>query len=351
MVNITALQRIRAVLSRPLSSHNKTALGFIAIGLAVALVAALLGVKMLGVGYRHYTAQFLQAASLRPGNIITVSGIPVGTVTSTKLAGDHIEAGLQVRDDITLGADTKAIIKITTILGSRYLEIRPGHHGVLPNNTIDLAHSEVPYDLQSTLNDATSTFEQVDADKIASSLAVLGKQLDGLPGVVPQAMSNIHRLSSSIAVRRSQIGTLLSSVATVTNTLHQQQSGLGALVRQGRDLVGDFVARQAAFHAMIKGITEFTEFLRKVTVVDQTDVDDLLAELSTLTGMLAHHDDLFRNLLQVQPVGMRNLTNALGTGNALDVTLPGGLLVDSWMCAVSARAKQFNMIEYFKDCK
>ena len=28
-----------------------------------------------------------------------------------------------------------------------------------------------------------------------------------------------------------------------------------------------------------------------------------------------------------------------------------GLAIDSWMCAISGRAKQFGMIEYFKDCQ
>jgi len=27
------------------------------------------------------------------------------------------------------------------------------------------------------------------------------------------------------------------------------------------------------------------------------------------------------------------------------------MAIDSWMCAISGRAKQFGMIEYFKDCK
>ena len=30
---------------------------------------------------------------------------------------------------------------------------------------------------------------------------------------------------------------------------------------------------------------------------------------------------------------------------------PTDLLVDSWMCAISGRAKQFGMIQYYKDCK
>ncbi|SKV28284.1 Mce family protein, Mce5C [Mycobacteroides abscessus subsp. abscessus] len=48
---------------------------------------------------------------------------------------------------------------------------------------------------------------------------------------------------------------------------------------------------------------------------------------------------------------IRGIANSTGTGNAIDINLTNGLLVDSWMCAISGRAKQFGMIPYFKDCK
>jgi len=42
-----------------------------------------------------------------------------------KLDGDHVEAGLKIRDDIVLGKDSKAVIKLATILGGRYIAIEP----------------------------------------------------------------------------------------------------------------------------------------------------------------------------------------------------------------------------------
>ena len=50
-------------------------------------------------------------------------------------------------------------------------------------------------------------------------------------------------------------------------------------------------------------------------------------------------------------VALRGLANATGTGNAADLNVPNGLLADSWMCAISGRAKQFNFLQYFQDCK
>ncbi len=336
---------------RPLESYNKTWLGFIAVAVVAVVIGTMLVVHALGVGYRHYTAEFLQAASLRAGNPITIAGIPVGTVTSMKLDGDHVEAGLKIRDDIALGKDSKASIKVTTILGSRYLAIEPDGPGSLPHNTFALTHTEVPYDLQAALKDATTTFEQVDSDKFAQSLTVLGKQLEGLPAVVPQAMANIEALSSIIAQRRDQLGQLLKSTEQVTNTLRRQQASIGNLVNRGQDLLGELVARRAVFHTMMRSLTSLTNTLSTIVVGDRSGVDALVNDMRDFIGLLAQHDDLLRNLLQVSPIFFREAANLTGDGNAIGFNAPNGMLIDSWMCAISGRAKQFGMIQYFKDCK
>lgn len=336
---------------RPLESYSTLWLGVGAVLVLVVVIGAMLVVHAVGAGYKHYTAELAQAASLRPGNPITVAGIPVGEITSMKLAGDHVEAGLKIRDNVTLGKDSKASIKVTTILGSRYLSLEPGGSGSLPHATFDLAHTEVPYDLQSALQDATTTFEQVDSDRFAQSLAVLGKQLEGLPSVVPQAMTNIDQLSSIIGQRRDQLGQLLRSTEQVTNTLRRQQSSLGSVVNRAQDLLGQFVARRAVFHAMMRSLTNLVDSMHQILVNDRANVDTLLNDMRDFTGMMAKHDDLFRKLLQVTPIFAREATNLTGDANGVAFNAPSSLLIDSWMCALSGRAQQFGMIPYYKDCK
>ncbi len=343
--------RLEKLTKRPLETYNKTWLGFGAVVVVAVVIGSMLLVHALGAGYRHYTAEFLQAASLRAGNPIVVAGIPVGNVTSMKLVGDHVEAGLKIRDNVMLGKDSKASIRVTTILGSRYLALEPSGPASLPNNTFDLSHTEVPYDLQAALQDATTTFEQVDSNRFAQSLAVLGKQLQGLPDVVPQAMSNINSLSSIIAERRDQLGQLLKSAERVTNTLRSQQAGLGNLINQAQDLLGQFVARRAVFHAMMQSVTSLVDTMSQIVVNDRAGLEALLKDIREFTDMMAQHDDLLRNLLQITPIFAREATNLTGDANAVSFNAPNGLLIDSWMCAISGRAKQFGMIQYFKDCK
>lgn len=351
MADSSVRLRLSRLKKRPLESYNKTWLGLVAVAVVAVLIGAMLAVHTLGAGYRHYTAEFLQAAALRAGNPIVVAGIPVGEVTSMKLDGDHVEAGLKIRDDIVLGKDSRATIKVATILGARYLSVQPNGSASLPRNTFDLAHTEVPYDLQTALRDATTTFEQVDSDRFAQSLAVLGKQLEGLPPVVPQAMKNIESLSSIIALRRDQLGQLLASTERVTNTLRRQQAGLGNLVNQGQDLLAQFVARRAVFHAMMRSLTSLVATMSKILVNDRSGLDSLIADMRDFTGMMAQHDDLLANMLQISPIFFREAANLTGEGNAVNFNASNVPLIDSWMCAISGRAKQFGMIQYFKDCK
>lgn len=336
---------------KTLEDRNRTVLGLIALGVTGVLVGAMLLIGALGLGYRTITAQFSQAGALMPGNQITVAGIEVGNVKSMTLKGDHVEAKLKVRDDVKLGKDTRAIIKITTILGARYLSLEPAGEGELENGNIPIEQTEPPYDLQAALTDITHNYQDFNTEQLSQSIGVLGKQLKTLPPVVPQAMDNIHTLSGIIGDRRDQIGSLLKTTQTVTNTLRSQQANIGNLVRQGQEFVGEFVARRAAFHAMMSSLTKLMTTLDSTVIGNRAPLEKLLADLDSLTGMLAQHDDMLSNILQIAPVTVRGLANSTGTGNAIDLNISNGIMNDSWMCAISGRAKQFGMIQYFKDCK
>ena len=144
---------------------------------------------------------------------------------------------------------------------------------------------------------------------------------------------------------------MLKTMDLVTATLRRQQTSIGSMVNQGNELLGEFVMRRAAFHAMMQSLTDLVNVLDDTIVEDRDELDQLLVNMSTLFGLMAKNDGMLRGILQSAPVALRGLANATGTGNALEANFTNGLLVDSWMCAISGRAKQFDMIEYYKDCK
>ena len=335
---------------RPLESYSRPWLGLIALIAVVAALLAVVAVARLGVGRIRYSGEFAQAAQLRTGDSVTIAGVKVGEVDRVTLAGDRVVVGFGVDRGITLGADTRAAIKLTTILGSRYLELSPAGAAGLDGRRISLAHTDVPYDLQRTLAGATRAFGPVDADRFVGSIRLLNANLDGVAAELPQALANLQSMADILADRHDQLGTLLTNTEILTTTLRNQRANLGALVLQGGDVLREIATRRAAMRQLFASATTLVDRTQGILAVEPA-LDKLLADFHEFMAMTAAHDPLLRSFLQSTPVALRNFANATGSGNAADVFLPAGIFVDSWMCAISGRARQFNLVEYFKDCQ
>jgi hypothetical protein len=102
---------------------------------------------------------------------------------------------------------------------------------------------------------------------------------------------------------------------------------------------------------MMRSLQSVVDSLRTIVVGDRRALDDIIRTMDELSGKLGEQDALLSNLLQIAPVPIREIANATGYGNSIETNPRAGALIDSWMCAISGRAKQFGMIEYFKDCQ
>lgn len=157
-------------------------------------------------------------------------------------------------------------------------------------------------------------------------------------------------MSDILADRRSQLGSLLTNTEAVTTMLRTQRANIGALVLQGRSVLREIATRRAAVQQLFDSATTLVD-RAKTILDDEPAIDQMIKDFNEFMRMTADHDELLTSFLQSAPVAVRNFANVTGSGNAADVFLPAGIFVDSWMCALSGRAQQFNLVEYFKDCQ
>jgi ABC-type transporter Mla subunit MlaD len=104
-----------------------------------------LGIGKLGIG-KTTTREFAQAGRIEHRDQITVAGVHVGRVTGMRLDGRHVEVSLEMADTVPMGQASRAAVKLTTLLGARYVEVMPAGTGKLTDNRIPLTQTEVPYD-------------------------------------------------------------------------------------------------------------------------------------------------------------------------------------------------------------
>ncbi|NLG46600.1 MCE family protein [Gordonia sp. (in: high G+C Gram-positive bacteria)] len=300
------------------------------LGIVVVLVAVV-GLSSAGLGKRTYTADFEQAGGIRSGDKVRVAGIDVGEVTGTELAGDHVTVTMKVNSDIQVKDDGSAEIKMSTLLGQRYVDVVIGDSSKdAPDDRIQ--HTFVPYDLQKTLEKGTPILAGIEADDLTNSIRSLNQQLAGAPAIMGPTLEALTQMSDVLNNRHDQITQLLKDTEAVTDQVVDSQFQLSIIVGQGAQLANKIVAREQLVTRMLDGVAALTDQARAVAAENQGQFAPVMANLNTISNGLEKNRENLRKLLEVLPVTARLTTNLMADGPYANGYLPWGLFPDNWLC-------------------
>ncbi|GAA3691277.1 MCE family protein [Gordonia hankookensis] len=301
---------------------------------AVVIVLLVLGVTTLAqahLGKKTYTGDFAQAGGIRPGDKVRVAGIDKGEVSSTELDGNHVTVTMKVDRDVNVTSNGSAEIKMSTLLGQRYVDVSLGDS---PTEATDgrIAQTSVPYDLQKTIEQGTPIIAGIDDESFADSLRTLNRQLAGAPAVTKPTLDSLTAMSKVITNRRDQINQLVSDTKSVTGIVDDSQTQLSIIVGQGRQLAEKITAREALVTRMLDGIAQLTEQARAVARENGNQFAPIMANLNTMSQGLEKNRANLRKLLEVLPVTARLTNNIIGDGPYANGYLPWGIFPDNWLC-------------------
>ncbi|MCM6777018.1 MCE family protein [Nocardia sp. CDC159] len=306
-------------------------LGIVGAVLIVVLLIASSTYKKLGVGTQDIKAEFAQTAGVRVGDKVDVAGVPVGSVAGAELEGDHVLLTLQINNDVKLGPDAKASIKMATLLGARYVDLDPGDGSGLKGKRIPKSNTVVPYNLADVVQIGTPKFEALDTQKLTESLRVLGDQIGGSPQLTAQALDSVGALAKTINDRREQVDALLKDLDRVTKILGDNRNSVLLVITQGEAIAERVMQRQALLRQLLDNVASLTRQLQEIGAENDNQFGPTIEQLNTISAGLQKNQDNLERLLQIMPVSLRYFNNALGNGPYGEVGLPW-LFPDNWLC-------------------
>jgi len=195
---------------------------------------------------KQYRAYFKNVTELRVGNPVKLSGVEVGKITGIKIDKNHIEVSMKVNKDVPVKQDSKATIRLTSLLGISYLNLSFGSDG----SQLALAGSTLPSDepadineilsnVQNTISSISSTFETFDifgenkedvssliknlntvVKNLSEGKGTLGKLIndDTLYNDVTSTFANINDITSSLKSGKGTMGKLLNDESLYNET-------------------------------------------------------------------------------------------------------------------------------------
>ena len=270
-----------------------------------------------------YTADFTEAAGLRTGDDVSVAGVSVGSVSAVELEDGHVRVEFRVKD-AWLGDQSRAAIRIQTLLGAKYLAITPvGTSALKTSDTIPLERTDAPFDVTSAFQQLASTVDEVDTDQLGQSFEVLSQAFADTPDTVRATLSGLTDLSRSISSRDAELGKLLANTRTVTSTVVDSNSQIQALITDGDTLLAELQARSQAITALFQGTVQLSQQLTGLVQDNQATLGPALASLSQVTTVLQDNQANLQKAVSLLGPYYSQLNDAVGNGRWLDTYICG----------------------------
>lgn len=301
----------------PFRERNKTIIG--ALG-AVTLGAVLFGSFSLDkiLGGDEYKAEFSEAAGLAPNDEVRVAGVKVGKVLSVDLDGPKVLVEFRLKD-ARLGDQTRADIRIKTLLGRKLLSVTPEGDGELePGSTIPLARTTAPFDIVDAFRDLATTADAIDTDQLAESYTVLADTFRDTPDDVRVSLEGLSRLSNTLSSRDAELRNLLDRSRGVTQVLAERDEDLTAFFADSSLILQELELRREAISRLLDTTTVLSEQIIALVRENRATLGPALAELEGVTALLQRNKGNIEASIERLAPFVRVFANNLGNGRWFD---------------------------------
>jgi phospholipid/cholesterol/gamma-HCH transport system substrate-binding protein len=321
--------------------RNPVVAGVVGLTLITLLILAAFRAQDLPLigGGTVYSAQFTEAAGLKPNDEVRVAGVRAGQVEKVELDGDHVKVTFRVDKGVSLGQETRAETKIKTLLGAKFLMLEPAGPGQLAKGAeIPLDRTIAPYDVIEAFSDLATTTERIDTAQLAKALDTLSATFRNTPEEVQASLTGLSRLSRSVAARDAELKKLLQHSTVVTKVLADRNQQLITLLRDGTKLFQAIQARRALVHQLLVTAQSISAQITALVRENRKDLAPTLQRVNNVLGVLLQNQKALDDSIRLLAPFVRVFANTLGTGPWFDtyiqnivpvpqiptVQLPGG---------------------------
>ncbi|MGY3555541.1 MCE family protein [Williamsia sp. R60] len=304
----------------PEHGRSPVTVGFI--GILVILMMStsaffLTSLPLLGAGIT-YSANFSEAAGLRPGAEVRVAGVKVGAVQSVALDGSKVLVRMKVQGT-WIGDQTTASIQIKTVLGQKYIALDPqGSELADPKDVIPLSRTTSPYDVIEAFSDAADQIEEVDTNQLATSMRTLSDAFSGTPADLRASLDGLTRLSETIASRDQKVQELLEATKDTSKILADRNQEFERLINGAGQLLEELNNRQQSISRLLSSTITLSDALSGIVKDNQEQIGPTLETLRQVIEILNDQNENLRQSLTYMAPFYRLFTNVIGSGHWFD---------------------------------
>lgn len=301
-----------------------------------AFATALLGVTIADAQFgaaNRYRAVFTDITGLIEGDDVRIAGVRVGEVTGIQVhQRDKALVTFRVDNEVPLATSTRAAVRYRTLVGQRYLALAEGpgpDTRLRPEGTIPLSQTAPPLDLTVLLNGFRPLFQALSPDQVNTLASEIIQVLQGEAGTVNSLLSHVASLTNTLANRDAVIGRLIENLNQVLGTLDERDQRLSQLIEQLQTLVSGLSQDRKAIGDALVNINELADATEGLLREGRPAIDADIEQLLKLTTTLDENGEFIDDWLNRLP----------GKLNMINRTASYGSWFNFYLCGVDAKVE------------
>lgn len=317
--------------------HDRALTGLVGVVVVTVLVVGALNFPSLPLIHDNatYQADFANAGGLQTGDVVTIDGVKVGSITAMALEGDQVRVTFTA-SGTTLGSGSSAAAEVLSPVGTEYLQVSPSGSGSL-QGPIPLSRTSVPYNLVTALSGLGSEIRQYNIPQLEKALGVGSADFNGTNlKATTSAFQGLADISRVIGNEGPALATIVSQGAKLSGVLSQRSQQLFNLFGQSDLVLSVLQQRRAAINQLLTATGALSAQITSLLSVNRPALTTLLQNLQSVSAVLAKDSNDFGQALPVLAAFSRYSANASGSGAFVDVSVPTMLIPDNLSVQCSA---------------
>ncbi len=281
-----------------MSENRRTAVSGVKLLAFVAftsVVTGLLAITIANVRFtesREYGAIFTDATGLLEGDEVRVAGVRMGQITEVKLyRGDKLDNKAEVRFTLDrsgpfvsgLPKGTLAQIRYRNLVGQRYLALSEGpgasNEMLREKALLPATQTEPALDLTALFNGFRPLFKALDAEDVNQLSFEIIKVLQGEGGTINSLLTHVASLTNTLADRDEVIGRVITNLSEVLGTVSDRTDQTSRLIKELQGFVSGVSGDRKAIFDSLESLNTLgavtSDLLKDARPSLKTDIDGL----------------------------------------------------------------------------
>lgn len=204
----------------------------------LALVASACSLPGVVSGSREVTAVFDDVGDLVVGHSVQLADVRIGSVVGIELLDDYrAEVTMSLADDVTIPADSQAVLRSTSLLGEKFVELRPppDRSGPVIDELADgdrIAHTSTAPELEFVTEQAVQVLGAVVSSDLATIVDTTADAFGGRGQQLRELVEQLSDASATLAEQSDELVRIIDGLGGAAATFADGDDDVDAALRR-----------------------------------------------------------------------------------------------------------------------